>query len=61
MARHLPEPEEGEQLMGVNILLLDRRPARLDVGGVVQSVGTLRSFWKMTELDEERAAEGSGC
>jgi len=43
--------------MGVNIFLLDRRPARLDVGGVVQSVGTLRRFWKMTELDEERADE----
>ncbi len=43
--------------MGVNIFILDRRPVRLSVAGVVQDVGSLRRFWKMTELDDERAAE----
>jgi hypothetical protein len=43
--------------MGVNIFILDRRPAKLAVAGVVQDVGSLRGFWKITELDEERAAE----
>jgi hypothetical protein len=43
--------------MGVNIYILDRRPARLRVGEREQSVGSLRRFWKITELDEERAGE----
>jgi hypothetical protein len=43
--------------MGVNIFILDRRPAKLAVAGVVQDVGSLRGFWKITELDEERAGE----
>ena len=43
--------------MGVNIFILQRRPVRLSVGGVVQSVGSLRRFWKITELDNERGAE----
>lgn len=43
--------------MGVNIFLLDHRPVRLNVAGVVQSVGALRRFWKITELDEERTGE----
>ena len=43
--------------MGVNIYLLDRRPVRLSVAGVVQSVGAVRPSWKITELDEKRAAE----
>ncbi len=43
--------------MGVNIFILDRRPVKLAVAGVVQDVGSLRGFWKITELDEERAAE----
>ena len=43
--------------MGVNIYLLDRRPARLCVGGVEQSVGSLRRFWKITELNSERSKE----
>jgi hypothetical protein len=43
--------------MGVNIFILDRRPVKLAVGGVEQDVGSLRRFWKITELDEERAGE----
>ena len=43
--------------MGVNIFILDRRPARLAVAGVEQDVGSLRRFWKITELDEERSGE----
>jgi hypothetical protein len=43
--------------MGVNIFLLDRRSVPLLVGGTRQSVGTLRRFFKLTELNEERAAE----
>jgi hypothetical protein len=43
--------------MGVNSFLLDRRTARLLIGGSSQTVGTLRRFFKLTELDEERAAE----
>jgi hypothetical protein len=43
--------------MGVNTFLLDRRTAKLRVGGAVHSIGTLRRFFKLTELDEERAAE----
>ena len=43
--------------MGVNIFILQRRPVRLSVGGVAQSVGSLRRFWKITELDNERGAE----
>lgn len=43
--------------MGVNIYILDRRPARLSVGGIEQSVGSLRRFWKITELNRERSGE----
>ena len=43
--------------MGVNIYILDRRPARLSVGGVEQSIGSLRRFWKITEIDDERSRE----
>lgn len=43
--------------MGVNTFLLDRRTAGLFIGGTRQTVGTLRRFFKLTELDEERAAE----
>lgn len=43
--------------MGVNIFILDRRRAQLAVAGVVQDVGSLRRFWKITELDEDRAGE----
>ena len=43
--------------MGVNIFLLDRRTAVLSIGGTRQTVGTLRRFFKLTELDAERAAE----
>lgn len=43
--------------MGVNTFLLDRRSATLIVGGSKQLVGTLRRFFKLTELDEERAGE----
>ena len=43
--------------MGVNIFILDRRATKLAIAGVVQDVGSLRRFWKITELDEERAGE----
>lgn len=43
--------------MSVNTFLLDRRTATLMVGGTKQTVGTLRRFFKLTELDDERAAE----
>lgn len=43
--------------MGVNTFLLDRRTATLLVGGSKQTVGMLRRFFKITELDDERAAE----
>ena len=43
--------------MGVNIYILDRRPARLSVGGVEQNIGSLRRFWKITEIDDERSKE----
>jgi hypothetical protein len=43
--------------VGVNIFILDRRPATLSVAGVTQNVGSLRRFWKITEIDEERAGE----
>lgn len=43
--------------MGVNTFLLDRRTVTLMVGGSRQTVGTLRQFFKLTELDDERAAE----
>lgn len=43
--------------MGVNIFILDRRRAKLAVAGIVQNVGSLRRFWKITELDDERSAE----
>ena len=43
--------------MGVNTFLLDRRSVTLLVGGKKQMAGTLRRFFKLTELDEERHAE----
>ena len=43
--------------MGVNTFLLDRRTAVLSIGGHRQTVGTLRRFFKLTELDDARAAE----
>ena len=43
--------------MGVNTFLLDRRTAMLQVGPSIHTVGTLRRFFKLTELDDVRAAE----
>jgi len=43
--------------MGVNTFLLHRRTVTLLIGGSRQTVGTLRQFFKLTELDDERAAE----
>jgi hypothetical protein len=43
--------------MGVNTFILDRRAATLLVGSSRQTVGTLRRFYKITELDQHRAAE----
>ena len=43
--------------MGVNIYVLERRTVRLSVGGIGQSVGSLRRLWKITDLDQEREEE----
>jgi hypothetical protein len=43
--------------MGVNTFLLDRRTVTLLIGASKQTVGTLRRFFKLTELDDERLAE----
>lgn len=43
--------------MGVQIYLLDRRKVTLLVGGQPVDIGTLRRYWKVTEIDSERAAE----
>ena len=43
--------------MGVSIYILDRRATRLSVGGVEHRVGSLRRFWKITEVDGERSYE----
>jgi hypothetical protein len=43
--------------MGVNTFLLDRRTATLVIGGRKQTIGTLRRFFKVTELDPKRAGE----
>lgn len=43
--------------MGVNIFILDRRPVKLAIVGITQNIGSLRRFWKITELDDERAGE----
>jgi hypothetical protein len=43
--------------MGIQTFLLDRKRARLTVGGSPSEVGMLRRFWKVTELDQARRAE----
>ena len=43
--------------MGVQIYLLDRRTVTLRVDDFLQEIGTLRRFWKVTEIDQERAKE----
>jgi hypothetical protein len=43
--------------MGVQTYLLDRRMVTLHVDGVGVEIGTLRRFWKATEIDDERSAE----
>jgi hypothetical protein len=43
--------------MGVNVYILDRRTARLDVGGTSHAVGWLRRSWKITELNAGRTIE----
>jgi len=43
--------------MGVQIYLLDRRMVTLLVDDAAEKIGTLRQFWKVTEIDDERAAE----
>ena len=43
--------------MGVNTFLLDRRTTALVIGGRKQTIGTLRRFFKVTELDPKRAGE----
>jgi hypothetical protein len=42
--------------MGVNLFLLDRRTVTLVVGGSKHSIGTLRRFFKITEMDGERTS-----
>jgi len=43
--------------MGVNIFILDRRPVRLVIAETVQKIGSLRRFFKITELNDARADE----
>ena len=43
--------------MGVQIYLLDRRTVTLLVGADLQKIGTLRRSWKVTEIDDDRAAD----
>jgi hypothetical protein len=43
--------------MGVQTYLLDRRMVTLFVGSVAVEIGTLRQYWKVTEIDNDRAAE----
>lgn len=43
--------------MGVNTFLLDRRTATLLIGSGRHTVGILRRFYKITELDDERVIE----
>lgn len=43
--------------MGVQIYLLEPKTVTLLVGGLPQEVGTLRRFWKVTEVDEKRSKE----
>jgi len=43
--------------MGVVKYLLDRRTVTVRIGDSRQAIGTLRRFFKITELDEERNAE----
>jgi hypothetical protein len=43
--------------MGVQVYLLDRRKVTLLIDGVAEEIGTLRKFWKVTELNAKRAAE----
>jgi hypothetical protein len=43
--------------MGVNTYILDRRRQRLSIGNAVFEVGSLRQFWKITELDADRGGE----
>ena len=43
--------------MGVQIYLLDRRKVTLFIDGLPQEIGTLRRSWKVTEVDNQRAAE----
>jgi hypothetical protein len=43
--------------MGVQTYLLNRRTVILLVGGLRQEIGTLRRFWKVTEIDHARAEQ----
>jgi hypothetical protein len=43
--------------MGVQVYLLDRRTASLRVGTYTYEIGSLRRFWKLTELDPDRSSE----
>jgi len=43
--------------MGVNTFLLDRYRVTLLIGGTRQAIGTLRRFFKVTELDDKRTNE----
>jgi hypothetical protein len=43
--------------MGVQIYLLDRRTVTLNIDGHDHAIGTLRRSWKITEVDNVRAAE----
>lgn len=43
--------------MGVQVYLMDRRTVPLQVGAGRYEIGTLRRFWKLTELDTDRSSE----
>lgn len=43
--------------MGVQTYLLDRRMVTLHIDSVRVEIGTLRPFWKVTEIDNKRSAE----
>ncbi|EKM98139.1 MULTISPECIES: hypothetical protein [unclassified Acidocella] len=52
---------EYKSHMGVQLYILDRRPASLVIAGTRHQIGTLRRSWKLTEIDAERAAEISAA
>jgi hypothetical protein len=56
MRAHVVETAYKER-MGVQLYLLDRRKTPLVIAGSRHLIGTLRRSWKLTEINDERAAE----